>query len=315
MLGFFTKVIRWSFFLLIFLVPIIFTGNTSELFEFNKMWITFGFTLIIAASWISKMIIEKRVKILKTPLDIPILLFLLSQVISTIFSIDPHTSLWGYYSRFNGGLYSLLSYALLYFAFVNTIEKKDVMKYVYTGIASAVFVGLWGLPSHFGYDPTCLLFRGTLDVSCWTVAFQPKVRIFSTLGQPDWLAAYLVFMLMISTGLGIIFWKIKKQFLAWVFLGTTALFYADLLFTGSRSGFLAGVVSVALFVVGYIAWQWRSFAHHPITKALKQNTLFIATLLVFLVLTFLIAAPVSPLDKFSLSGIQTLISQEKTVKK
>src|SRR5581483_1490788 len=113
MLRFFNAVIRWSFYLLFFLVPIIFMSNTSELFEFNKMWLTFGLTLLIASAWISKSLIERQIRIKRTRLDIPILLFLTSQVLATIFSIDPHTSLWGYYSRFNGGLYSLFSYAFL----------------------------------------------------------------------------------------------------------------------------------------------------------------------------------------------------------
>src|SRR5258706_9930664 len=89
MLRFFNFLIRGSFYLLFILVPIIFAGNTSELFEFNKLWIVFGLTLIIGASWISKMFLEKQIKIHKSPLDIPILLFLASQLLSTIFSIDP----------------------------------------------------------------------------------------------------------------------------------------------------------------------------------------------------------------------------------
>ncbi len=178
MLQFFNWIIRWSFYLIFLLVPLFFTGNTSELFEFNKMWLTFGLTLLIAAAWVSKMILERQIKIAKTLLDIPILLFLFSQLLSTIFSMDIHTSLWGYYSRFNGGLYSLVAYGFLYFAFTSTIERKDLLKYLYVIIASAVGVALWGLPSHFGYDPTCYVFRGTFDVSCWTAAFQPKSRIF-----------------------------------------------------------------------------------------------------------------------------------------
>lgn len=315
MMNFFNFLIRWSFYLLFIFVPIIFAGNTSELFEFNKMWIAFGLTLIIAASWISKMCLEKQIKLVKTPLDVAILLFLLSQVLATIFSIDPHTSLWGYYSRFNGGLLSLLSYGFLYFAFVNNIEQKNFMKYIFVSIASGIFVALWGLPSHFGYDPTCLIFRGNLDVSCWTFAFQTKVRIFSTLGQPDWLAAYLVFLLPLTTAFSLIFWKLKNKFLALFFLTTTGLFFVDLLYTKARSGFAGFLVSMGLFVLIYIAYNWRSFAKHPILKSVKTNGFFLITLLVFVMFTFLIGSPLSQLDKFSLSGIQTLLTQKKVADK
>ena len=50
---------------------------------------------------------------------------------------------------------------------------------------------LWGLPGRFGYDMSCFLFLGQLNNSCWTDQFHPEVRMFSTLGQPNWLGAFL----------------------------------------------------------------------------------------------------------------------------
>src|SRR5437868_4386474 len=94
------RIIEYSFYALFFFVPLIFTNSTSELFEFNKMWLTFGLTIIVAAAWFTKMVVQRKVIVQRTPLDIPILLFFLSQIISTIFSLDSHVSLWGYYSRF-----------------------------------------------------------------------------------------------------------------------------------------------------------------------------------------------------------------------
>src|SRR5882724_6149882 len=122
------KIIAISFYTLLFLVPLTFSGNTSELFEFNKMWITFGATIIIMVAWLSKMTLQRKIVIQRTPLDIPLLLFLLSQIISTIFSLDPHVSWWGYYSRFNGGLLSTICYILLYYAFVSNLNIKHVYK-------------------------------------------------------------------------------------------------------------------------------------------------------------------------------------------
>src|ERR1035437_39567 len=110
------KIIEYGFYAIFFLIPLVLDANTSELFEFNKMWLTFILSLVVLAAWISKMVIKRQFKIQRTPLDIPIILFLLSQVISTVFSIDRHVSLWGYYSRFNGGLFSTIAYVFLYYA-------------------------------------------------------------------------------------------------------------------------------------------------------------------------------------------------------
>src|ERR1035437_2590895 len=265
--NFCNKVIEYSFYLLFFLIPLAFTSDTSELFEFNKLWLTFVITIIIGLAWVTKMVIRKEFRIQRTPLDIPILLFLASQIISSIISLDMHVSLWGYYSRFNGGLLSIISYVFLYYAFVTNLKdevKEEKAKFefkkiylfvaaiavfiigllvssqvknpdlagipyqamatlitvfasfavfmlaapkgtlrrsLYAILSSALLVILWGLPSHFGYDPTCLLFRGTLDVSCWTTDFQPKIRIFSTLGQPNWMAAYLAALIPLIAAL------------------------------------------------------------------------------------------------------------------
>src|SRR3990167_6138216 len=111
------KVIEFSFYAIFLLIPLAIAGDTSELFEFNKMW--------LAVSWIIKSIVKKEFRIQKTPLDVPILLFLLSQLLSTIFSWDRHISVWGYYSRFNGGLLSIILYIFLYYAFVSNIINKD----------------------------------------------------------------------------------------------------------------------------------------------------------------------------------------------
>lgn len=238
---YFTKIIAYSFYSLFFLVPLIFAGNTSELFEFHKMWLTFGMTTVIVGVWLAKMIVEKKFVIQRTPIDIFLLLFLLSQVISTLFSLDQHVSWWGYYSRFNGGLLSTICYILLFYAFVSNLHLKQTIRLLSISLLSGLTVALWGLPSHFGADPTCFVFRGTLDTSCWTEAFKPTVRIFSTLGQPAWLAAYLAVLLPIT----IIFAlkNTKSQVWFWSFVALAVLFYVCLIFANTRAGFLAFVAA------------------------------------------------------------------------
>src|SRR6185437_1886892 len=128
MLNFLNKVISFSFYALFLIVPLTFAGDPSELFEFNKMWLTFGLTILIGVAWLSKMMVTKQIKIQRTILDIPLGLFLLSQIISTIFSLDSYVSFWGYYSRFNGGLLSTITYIFLYYAYVTNINLKQTLR-------------------------------------------------------------------------------------------------------------------------------------------------------------------------------------------
>src|SRR5690349_17957208 len=128
-LNFCNKAIEYLFYSLFLLVPLVFAGNTSELFEFNKMWITFAIAVAIGFFWFSKMAILKKPVFRRTILDIPILLFLASQIISTFISWDSYISFWGYYSRFNGGLLSIITYIFLYYAFVSNFTNNDDENY------------------------------------------------------------------------------------------------------------------------------------------------------------------------------------------
>ena len=392
LLNFCNKVIEYSFYLLFFLVPLAFTNDTSELFEFNKLWVTFIITVAIGLAWITKMIIKKQIRIQRTPLDIPIVLFLISEVISTVISLDPHTSVWGYYSRFNGGLLSILSYVFLFYAFVSNLKenveeeksgfefkkiylfitgiivfiigaliasqiksaeaasvpyqmfaniltvlatfailmfaapKGIIRKSFYAILSSAFLVVLWGLPSHLGYDPTCLLFRGTFDVSCWTSDFQPKIRIFSTLGQPDWMAAYLgalipligALLLNLATNSRFVFNKTFSFLKNQHFLTATALFvfflasYLALLFTQARSAILA------IWVVIPVTLAWYFWFHlKPKFDKKKLSLDFKVAVLIFVavaVATFFAGQPFGQLKKFEFQSIMSLFAKPVATK-
>ncbi len=293
------KIIQYSFYSLFFFVPLIFLGNTSELFEFNKMWFVFGLTIIIGAAWISKMIIERKIIIRKTLLDIPLALFLISQIISTIFSLDTHVSLWGYYTRFNGGLLSLISYIFLYYAFVSNLDVKAVSRMIMISLASGIVTAVWGFPSHFGYDPTCFVFRGSLDTNCWTDAFKPTIRVFSTLGQPAWFAAYLNVLLPLSMAFVLLNAKQKKTKSLITYFIIMLLFYVCLIFTNTRAG------TAAFFAVDVLFWIILFYKRIFIIKILVKYLLIFH--IAFAVCNFFFGAPISNLDKFTLPQLQKKI--------
>lgn len=291
------KIIRYSFYTLFLFVPLIFFSNTSELFEFNKMWLTFGLTIIIGAAWISKMIIERRMIFRKTPLDIPLVLFLISQIISTIFSFDSHVSFWGYYTRFNGGLLSLISYIFLYYALVSNLQIKHALHILFISFISGIFTAIWGFPSHFGYDPTCLVFRGSLDTNCWTEAFKPTIRVFSTLGQPAWFAAYLNILLPLS----IIYTLIKldtpkDKVKAIIYFTITLLFYVCLIFTNTRASNAAFLISES--ILWLILFSKKIYPPKTILKY------FLIFNFAFAVCSFFYGAPIPSLEKFTFPALQ-----------
>lgn len=295
------RTIEYSFYLLFLLVPLFFMGNTSELFEFNKMWLTFGLAIIIGTAWITKIIIERKITIVKTPLDIPIILFLISQIISSIFSLDTHVSFWGYYSRFNGGLLSTISYVFLYYAFVSNLEIKHVIRVLYVSIFSGTITALWGLPSHFGYDPTCLVFRGELNTNCWTDAFKPTVRVFSTLGQPAWFAAYMDVLLLLSMAYMLISAHRKKLISTIMYFVLSILFYMCLYYTTTRAGIYG------FLAADFIFWAFLIFKR--VIKIPIVIKYFLIIHIAFAIFQFFNGVYFSPFfDKFTLPQLQKSFS-------
>lgn len=240
------RIIHFGFYLLFALVPLLLTPYNYELFEFNKMIGVYTVTTLIVTSWIIKMILQKELRISRTPLDIPIALFVLSQLISAIFSIDPHVSWFGYYSRFNGGMWSIFCYVMLYYAYMtNWSYKTNWTHLLKITLASSSLVALYGVLERMG-----------IDKDLWVQDVQN--RVFSTLGQPNWLAAYLVALMPVSMAFAVktqnsnlnsqhgvknFNWSLRSVF--WVLI--TLLLFTTLLFTRSRSGLLGFVVADLVF--------------------------------------------------------------------
>ncbi|EKE14030.1 MAG: tetratricopeptide repeat protein [uncultured bacterium] len=252
---------------LFFVTPLIMTKSTSELFEFNKMIFIYATTVLITFFWLLKMVVNRKIILKKTFLDIPILIFFLSQLISTFFSIDRHTSIFGYYGRFNGGLLSIVCYLLLYYGLVsNIVSIKKLLK---TIIASSLLVIVWAIPGHFGRDLTCLLFSGQLNNSCWdntTLAFRPELRAFSTLGQPNWLGAYLavaffigIYFLLENQILNIKYQKYISNIKNIIWPVYLFLNFSMILMSRSRSAIGAVIVGLILFVSYYFFFIKSNF--------------------------------------------------------
>lgn len=283
------------FHLLFLITPFVFTWVNDELFEFNKMITTYALTTLIAGVWVTRMIVAKKLILKRTPLDIPLALFFISQVLSTIFSIHPRTSFLGYYTRFHGGLLSSITYLTLFYAFVSNVEKKHLRSLLLTLFIAALGISLYALPEHFGFSPSCLLIAGQLNADCWIQDVQ--TRVFGTFGQPNWLAAYAI--TLIPLGLALISSKftmirrnqdssrldmIKKIF----YYLTTFFLFTVLLFTKSRSGFVGLVVALAIYFSGYLIINLKT---QNLKNFAPRFFLFIVS---FLLLSLIFGTPFTP---------------------
>jgi len=129
----FTNITKWSMYLLVFLLPLFFLPFSFEAFEFNKQYLMFFLVTLGVFSWLAKMtLVDKEIKFKRTPLDIFIIIFVLLAIVGTIFSVDPNSSLFGFYGRFSNGLISLIVMAVMYFLITNNagvqVKKQNPKK-------------------------------------------------------------------------------------------------------------------------------------------------------------------------------------------
>ncbi len=264
------KIIAVLYQSLFFIVPLILFPSTSELFEFNKIIVVYLLTVAISTAWIIRSIYEKRLIFNKTALYVPILIFLASQIISTFVSVDIRTSLLGYYSRFNGGIVSLFCYFTLYFGFVSNLQKKDIRPIINVTLTATFLSSLYGILERLG-----------IDKNIWIQDVQN--RVFSTFGQPNWMAAWLVAVLPLSLTYGLITdAKSKKRYL---YLLLSLVIFITLLFTKSRSGILGLITALFSFWGLSIATQYKN------TQIIRQ---FIVSSLLFLFTALIIGTPWTP---------------------
>ena len=234
--------------ILFFTVPLIVYPYTSELFEFNKIIVVYILTSIIVLLWIVRSILDKKFIFRRSLLDIPLLIFLFSQIISTLVSVDIRTSLFGYYSRFNGGLLSIVCYLVLYWGYVSNMKKNDAISSIKIILISTLISSIYGILEHYG-----------IDKNIWVQDVQN--RVFSTFGQPNWMAAWLVAVIPVSIAFALssknkyhesthsskhFASKLNFQFfLSYIPMVLPIIFFIVLLFTKSRSGIL-GLVAADL---------------------------------------------------------------------
>ena len=132
--------------------PFMFTGlffDTTTSFAFIsgfKIFILGVLNLLISILWLRKVFEEKEIHILNSKIYIPILIFLLSSVISAIFAINKNQALFGYNFTLENSLVEGIFLFFFFFSFVNLIEKREqvenILRYLLVGISIA---GLYSL--------------------------------------------------------------------------------------------------------------------------------------------------------------------------
>ena len=135
---------------LIYSIPWLFLTFTEEYYEIAKNSLLMIGVTVLTVIWGFNAIVKKKLVLYKTPIDMAVIVIIISLVFSTIFSISVDTSLWGYHMRMTGGFVSYILLFSVFYLIVNNVKTKQsiffLLKNVLFSISSiAIFTILKSL--------------------------------------------------------------------------------------------------------------------------------------------------------------------------
>ena len=208
----------------------LFTNLTTEFYDTPKFFILLIFTAILLILTTLKFTLTNKIVLVRTPLDIPLLLLLAVAIVSTILSPSPYVSLLGNQLKVHGSLSSIIVYVLFYFVLVNNLKGTRIIKWIlYISVLAAAVLSVVTLIAYGGIK---------ILPAPWThgLNFTPTGSSFSTTAILALLTPVVVRQIIFSNNL-------ITQLLNAFFL---TLFGITLALTGNFSTWTAGILALGL---------------------------------------------------------------------
>jgi len=137
-------------FLVAGITPLLFLNQTTEFYETPKLIFLVVATILLLGLWMFSWIVKGKVVLTRTPLDIPLLIFLVVILISTYFSVTRYEAIFGNFPRVQGSAVSWIVYILLYFVTVSHLKDLTKIKmFLNVLYGSAVIVAAVTLLAYF----------------------------------------------------------------------------------------------------------------------------------------------------------------------
>jgi len=257
----FKPVALWIIRIGLYIVPFIPLFVSRTLFFPYITGKAFTFRIIVevaCALWVALALFDAEYRPKKTALLYAVSAFVGVLILATVFAADPYRALWSNFERMEGLIAHL--HLFVYFLMLSTVFKKREWKifwnlFVVSGLGQVGYVFLQKL----GY----------------LASPQGGFRTDGTIGNPTYVAAYLIFVLAAQALLWI---GTSKKILRYFYLGTFVLTLLAIYFTATRG------VMLALFVVAVLGALLYLYFVRPTTTGGKQRRMWIAIGLAVLVL-------------------------------
>lgn len=255
----------------------LFTNLTTEFYDTAKFVVLLIFSAILLTIIILRFTLEGKVTIVRTPLDIPLLLLLAVGVVSTILSPSPYVALLGNQLRIHGSLISLIVYVLFYFILINSLKNlKEIRWILYISLLAAQILSVVSLLSYAGVK---------ILPSPWThgINFTPTGLSFSTTAILAMLIPFVVMQILIPS-------KLPVRIIHSAFL---CLMGVTIALTGSWATWIAGAAGVILTFLVYGVSDLRNLSQIRPIRLIGLVGLIVPSVIVAAVLILSFVPPMS----------------------
>ena len=248
-----------SILMLFFGLPLFFTGLSLQGVVFEKQMYFYFWTLLALICWAGKGVLFGEMKIRRTPLDIPIVLFWAVYFLATVISVDRWHSFIGLFGDPSRGFMDVTALIVAYYVIMSNYSEKLFHWIVGALISSGLIVLAWSLLAVFGinflpekiaaYAPLSLLgsvsglgmFAGILLPLILTVIFKTRSG-----GMKSWLRDGLTALLIVGLLADVFLLLVLHGFVPWV-------------------GFMIGIGFFLIFILSRIvrpieSWSWLPIA-------------------------------------------------------
>jgi tetratricopeptide (TPR) repeat protein len=192
---------------------------------------------IIFALWVGLAILRPEFRPRLTPLFKAVTIFIAILFLADLFSPNPYRAFFSNYERMEG--FMMLFHLYLYFVMlVSVFKKRDWLIFFHVTLVASVLVSYVALLQKLGYRPS----------------LQGGFRVDSTIGNPTYLAAYLMFHVWMSLLLIYQFWK-KRWPVA--FYGAVLIFELVIIYFTATRGAVIALVGTSILISAALIFFWR----------------------------------------------------------
>ncbi|MBI6873579.1 O-antigen ligase family protein [Clostridium aciditolerans] len=239
------------------------SSQSLDFFSYYKgIWIMV-FT-IIALIILGVKLVSKEIKIHKNTIYIPMIIYSILIVLSTVFSDFKGISIWGFVERYEG-MIVLLCYMLILFTTINIVKDKAAIKVILIAlICSALIIGTIGILQYFGHDifktmtGKKLILPSQLQNRAANLKFQfGDKMIYATLYHYNYVGSYMAMLFPLTFTLFIL---IKNKFYKSIMALVSLLMFLNLILCHSRAGIIGGIIAILILITTlrkYFIENWK----------------------------------------------------------